>query len=69
VRPQPAAVAAAHQSESIAARYAERSVSKESARERIAFNTGFAGAYDMVRGRDFADAMQVFSPDCRTAVW
>jgi len=33
---------------------------KQAAREDIAFNTGFAGAYDMVRGRDFADAMTEF---------
>lgn len=33
---------------------------KKSARLDIAFNPGFAGAYDMVRGRDFADAMQGF---------
>jgi len=30
------------------------------ARAGIAFNPGFAGAYDMVRGGDFADAMQGF---------
>ncbi len=33
---------------------------KKSARLGIAFNPGFAGAYDMVRGGDFADAMQGF---------
>lgn len=33
---------------------------KKAARENIAFNTGFAGAYDMVRGRDFSDAMREF---------
>lgn len=33
---------------------------QKAAREGIAFNPGFAGAYDMVRGRDFSDAMQGF---------
>ncbi|EKS35290.1 ChbG/HpnK family deacetylase [Afipia clevelandensis] len=33
---------------------------KRAVHEGIAFNTGFAGAYDMVRGRDFADAMTEF---------
>lgn len=33
---------------------------EKAAREGIAFNPGFAGAYDMVRGRDFSDAMQGF---------
>ena len=33
---------------------------RKSARLGIAFNPGFAGAYDMVRGRDFADAMLSF---------
>jgi predicted glycoside hydrolase/deacetylase ChbG (UPF0249 family) len=33
---------------------------KKSMRLGIAFNPGFAGAYDMVRGRDFADAMRGF---------
>jgi chitin disaccharide deacetylase len=32
----------------------------KSARSGVAFNPGFAGAYDMVRGREFADAMQGF---------
>jgi len=32
----------------------------KSARAGITFNPGFAGAYDMVRGGDFADAMQGF---------
>ncbi|CAN5368232.1 ChbG/HpnK family deacetylase [soil metagenome] len=33
---------------------------QKSIRSGIAFNPGFAGAYDMVRGREFADAMQGF---------
>ena len=33
---------------------------RKSARAGIAFNPGFAGAYDMVRGREFADAMKGF---------
>ncbi len=33
---------------------------QKAAREGIAFNPGFAGAYDMVRGRDFSDAMLGF---------
>jgi len=33
---------------------------RKAAREGIAFNSGFAGAYDMVRGRDFSDAMREF---------
>lgn len=33
---------------------------QKAAREGIAFNPGFAGAYDMVRGRDFSDAMKEF---------
>lgn len=33
---------------------------RKSARLGIAFNPGFAGAYDMVRGREFSDAMQGF---------
>lgn len=33
---------------------------QKSARSGIAFNPGFAGAYDMVRGREFANAMQGF---------
>ncbi len=33
---------------------------RKSARCGVAFNPGFAGAYDMVRGREFADAMQGF---------
>lgn len=33
---------------------------RKNARLGIAFNPGFAGAYDMVRGRDFADAMLSF---------
>ena len=31
---------------------------KKAERAGIAFNPGFAGAYDMVRGRDFSDAMK-----------
>ena len=33
---------------------------KKSARAGISFNTGFAGAYDMVRGGEFGSAMQGF---------
>jgi predicted glycoside hydrolase/deacetylase ChbG (UPF0249 family) len=33
---------------------------KKAERAGIAFNPGFAGAYDMVRGRDFSDAMKEF---------
>ncbi|HEX7791154.1 MAG TPA: ChbG/HpnK family deacetylase, partial [Afipia sp.] len=33
---------------------------QKSVRLGIAFNPGFAGAYDMLRGRDFADAMRGF---------
>jgi predicted glycoside hydrolase/deacetylase ChbG (UPF0249 family) len=33
---------------------------KKAEREGIAFNTGFAGAYDMVRGGDFSNALQGF---------
>ena len=33
---------------------------QKASREGIAFNPGFAGAYDMVRGRDFSDAMTGF---------
>jgi len=33
---------------------------RKAAHEGIAFNSGFAGAYDMVRGRDFSDAMKEF---------
>lgn len=33
---------------------------RKSTRAGIAFNPGFAGAYDMVRGREFSDAMQSF---------
>lgn len=33
---------------------------RKAARAGITFNTGFAGAYDMVRGRDFGGAMQGF---------
>ena len=33
---------------------------KKAGREGIVFNAGFAGAYDMVRGRDFSDAMTEF---------
>ncbi len=33
---------------------------KKAVHKGIAFNTGFAGAYDMVRGRDFAGAMTEF---------
>ena len=33
---------------------------QKSTRAGIAFNPGFAGAYDMVRGHEFADAMQGF---------
>ena len=32
----------------------------KSARAGVAFNPGFAGAYDMVRGSDFGTAMQGF---------
>ena len=33
---------------------------RKAAHEGVAFNTGFAGAYDMVRGGDFSAAMQEF---------
>lgn len=33
---------------------------KKAERESIAFNTGFAGAYDMVRGGDFSNALRGF---------
>lgn len=33
---------------------------RKSARCGVTFNPGFAGAYDMVRGREFSDAMQGF---------
>lgn len=33
---------------------------RKSTRSGIAFNPGFAGAYDMVRGREFTDAMRGF---------
>ena len=39
------------------------------ARAGIAFNPGFAGAYDFSRQPDFGALMRSFSTACRTAAW